>query len=210
MDRAALHRLAALVVQRARAPENLPQMKLSPPRAALGPEWLRADPCPVERGPSTVPWPLPSGFALRSRISDWSRICSSRPSIPVPFLAEISARGRSAELLEHHVVLQEVLLHLRHVGSREVDLVDRDDHRHARVAGVAVADRLRHDLVVGRHHQHDDVGDLRAARAHGGKGLMARGVEERDLAIARQGDVVRADVQGDASSLAGDDVGLRM
>jgi hypothetical protein len=27
-------------------------------------------------------------------------------------------------------------------------------------------DRLRHDAVVGRHHQDDDIGDLGAAGAH--------------------------------------------
>ena len=42
-------------------------------------------------------------------------------------------------------------------------------------------DRLRHDAVVGRDHQHDDVGDVGAAGAHGGEGLVAGRVEEGDL-----------------------------
>ena len=74
------------------------------------------------------------------------------------------------------------------VGAGLVDLVDRDDHRHARRLGVG--DRLlglRHDAVVGRHHQDDDVGHLGAAGAHGGEGLVARRVEEGDLLARRQG-----------------------
>ena len=104
--------------------------------------------------------------------------------MPVPFLAEISAREHvAAELLEHDVVLQQVLLDLLHVGRGQVDLVDRDDHRHAGVLGVADRlDRLRHDLVVGRDDQDDDVGDLGAAGAHGGERLVARRVEEGDRA----------------------------
>ena len=115
----------------------------------------------------------------------------------------------AAELLEHDAVLQQVLLDLLHVGRGQVDLVDRDDHRHAGVLGVADRlDRLRHDLVVGRDDQHDDVGHLRAAGAHGGERLVARRVEEGDVLAVRQRDVVRADVLRDAAGLAGDDVGL--
>ena len=108
--------------------------------------------------------------------------------MPVPFLAEISAESVvAAELLEHDVVLQEVLLDLLHVGGGQIDLVDGDDHRHAGVPGVADGlDRLRHDLVVGRDDEHHDVGDLRTAGTHGGEGLVARRVEEGDLLVARQ------------------------
>jgi len=47
-------------------------------------------------------------------------------------------------------------------------------------------DRLRLDAVVGRDHQDDDVGDLGAARAHGGERLVAGRVEEGDALIAAQ------------------------
>jgi hypothetical protein len=68
-------------------------------------------------------------------------------------------------------------------------------------------DRLGHDAVVGRDHQDDDVGDLGAARAHGREGLVTRGVEERD-GLAVPGDLVGADVLGDATGFTGDHVGL--
>ena len=66
--------------------------------------------------------------------------------------------------------------------------------------------RLRHDAVVGRHHQDDDVGHLGAAGAHGGERLVARRVEEGDLPAAHV-DRVGADVLGDAARLALGDVG---
>ena len=73
------------------------------------------------------------------------------------------------------------------VGGGLVDLVDGDDDRHARGLGVIDGfDRLRHDAVVGRNHQHDDVGHLGAAGAHGGECLVARRVEEGDrIAVGR-------------------------
>ena len=40
---------------------------------------------------------------------------------------------------------------------------------------------LRHDAVVGSDHQHDDVGDLGAARAHRGERGVAGRVDEGDL-----------------------------
>jgi hypothetical protein len=43
-------------------------------------------------------------------------------------------------------------------------------------------DRLRHDAVIGRHHQHDDVGDLGAAGTHRGERGVARRIDEGDLA----------------------------
>ena len=180
-----LHRLAALVEQRAHAAgvhaadevvADLERAVLHEHRGdrALARIELRFDrPCPSARR---------FGFALRSRISAWSRIWSSSSPTFVPFLAEISVRERvAAELLEHDAVLQQLLLHLPRVRLRQIDLVDRDDDRHAGVLGVRDRlDRLRHDRVVGGDDEHDDVGHLRAARAHRGERLVARRVEERD------------------------------
>ena len=68
-------------------------------------------------------------------------------------------------------------------------------------------DGLGHDAVVGSDHQDNDVGDLRAAGAHGGKRLMARGVDERDLAAVDH-DLGSTDVLGDAAGLAAPNVGV--
>ena len=94
------------------------------------------------------------------------------------------------------------------IGIFLVHLVDRDDDRHGRRLRVVEGlDGLRHDPVVGRDHQDDDVGDLGAARSHGGERLVTRCVDERDLTIASV-HLVGADVLGDAAELTRDHVGL--
>src|SRR6185503_12047002 len=71
----------------------------------------------------------------------------------------------------------------------------------------------RHHAVVGGDDDHDDVGDLGAAGAHAGEGLVARGIEEDDLAaeggrvFLGDADLVGADVLRDAAGFAGCDVG---
>ncbi len=98
-------------------------------------------------------------------------------------------------------------LHAVRVGVGLVDLVERDDDRHLRRLGVVDRfERLGHHAVVGGHHDHRDVGDPRAARAHRGERLVARGVEEDDAAVVLD-DLARADVLRDAAPLAGRHVG---
>ena len=87
--------------------------------------------------------------------------------------------------------------------ARLVDLVDRDDDRDVR--GTRVIDRLarlRHHAIIGRDDEHDDVGHLRAARAHHRERLVARRVEEHDVAAVADRHVIRADVLRDAAGLA--------
>ena len=72
-------------------------------------------------------------------------------------------------------------------------------------------DGLRHHAVIGGDHENRDVGELGTAGTHGGECLVARGVEERDLALLAfqiDGHLIGADALGDAAGLAGDDVGL--
>jgi hypothetical protein len=102
--------------------------------------------------------------------------------------------------------LEALRRHLRadtgRVGALLVDLVDRDEHRDLRRLGVVDGLLgLRLHAVVGRDHDDRDVGDARAAGAHGGERLVARGVEEGDR-LAALVDLVGADVLGDAAGLA--------
>src|SRR5581483_10570872 len=85
-----------------------------------------------------------------------------------------------------------------------VDLVDGDDDRHlGRPRVVDRLDGLRHHAVVRRDDEHRDVGDLGAACAHCGEGLVARRVDEHHGMAIRRLDLVGADPLRDASSLAG-------
>ena len=115
----------------------------------------------------------------------------------------------AAEGFDLHVVLQQFLRDAVGIGVGLVDLVDRDDDRRVRRLGVADRlDRLRHHAVVGGDDEHDDVGDLGAARAHRREGRVAGRVDEGDLLAAWRRHLIGADVLGDAAGFAGDDIGL--
>ena len=110
--------------------------------------------------------------------------------------------GLAAPFFRHQAELGELALDPLRLRVRLVDLVDRHDDRH--VCRLGVVDRflgLRHHAVVGRDHQHDDVGDLRAAGAHQRERRVARRVEEHDVPLV-DGDVIRADVLRDPAGFA--------
>ena len=121
----------------------------------------------------------------------------------------------AAPVVRHQPLVLQLLADLQRVGVRMVDLVDGHQDRDLGRPGVAERlEGLRHDAVVGGHDQHDDVGDVGAARAHGAERGVAGRVEEGDLrqlllALGmREGNGVGADVLGDAAGFAGGDVGL--
>ena len=95
------------------------------------------------------------------------------------------------------------------IGFGLVDLIDGDDDRSLGRLGMANRlDRLWHDAVIRRHNQHDDVRDLRAARAHGCEGRVSGGVDESDGLAAGRNDLVGADVLCDAARFASDYIGV--
>src|SRR5581483_6484925 len=74
----------------------------------------------------------------------------------------------AAVLLDHDVVLRQLLHHAVGVSAGEVDLVDGDDQGHA--GGLCVVDGLDglgHDPIVGGDDEDGNVGDLGATGAHG-------------------------------------------
>src|SRR6185437_2374700 len=106
------------------------------------------------------------------------------------------------------LVLQQIGAHAVRLGVGFVDLVDGDDDRNlGRLGVVDRFHRLRHDAVVGGDHQHDDVGDLGAARAHGGEGGVAGRVDEGNLGARGGSDLIGADVLGNAAGFAFRDLG---
>ncbi len=123
--------------------------------------------------------------------------------------------ARSGPLLGNQTAIGELLFHPLDIGLGFIDLVYGHDDRN--IGGLGVIDgldRLRHHAVVGGHHDHYNIGDLGAAGAHARKCLVTRRIQEDDLATVRRraffGELhlVGADVLGNASSLAGNHVGL--
>src|SRR3546814_1333624 len=107
------------------------------------------------------------------RISDWSSdVCSS--DLP-------------AHVLDHYLMLQQALTHPLRIGVFLVDLVDGNDHGHARSLGmIDRLNRLRHQPVTGGHHQNDDIRHIGATRAHFGEGLVPRRIKEgEDVVVLR-------------------------
>ena len=68
--------------------------------------------------------------------------------------------------------------------------------------------RLGHHVVIGSNDDDGDVGHLGTTGTHGCERLVARGVEECDLAAILQFHLVSTDVLGDATSLAGNHIGV--
>jgi hypothetical protein len=63
-----------------------------------------------------------------------------------------------------------------------INFIYGDENRNLRGLRVAQRfERLRHDAVVRRDDEHDDVRDVRAARAHGAERRVAGRVEKSDL-----------------------------
>ena len=86
-------------------------------------------------------------------------------------------------LFGNQAAVGELLLHALGVGFGLVDLVDGHNDGHIGGPGMINGlEGLRHDAVVGRHHDHHDIRDLGAARPHAREGLVTRSVEEDDLA----------------------------
>ena len=93
------------------------------------------------------------------------------------------------------------------VGPRQIDFVNGDHDGDFGGLGVLESfEGLRFDAVIGRHDENDNVRHGGATGAHGGEGLVAGGVEERDALVAAFHGV-GPDVLGDASGLASGDLG---
>ena len=115
----------------------------------------------------------------------------------------------TGHLFNDDLVLQQVRTDFVRVGFVFVDLVDRHDHRHlGRFRVVNRFDRLRHHSIIRRDHQNDDVGDLRTARPHRGKGRVARCIEEAQNLTVVGCDLIGTDVLRDTARFAGLNLGF--
>src|SRR5690625_4409235 len=109
----------------------------------------------------------------------------------------------TAPVLGNHVLGGELVGDPLGIGGVLVDFGDCHDQRHTGSTGVLDGFLgLRHDAVVGGHHQDDHVGRLGAAGTHGRKGGVTRSIQEGDGALGRI-HVVGADMLGNATRFAG-------
>ena len=94
---------------------------------------------------------------------------------------DVDEHGLAAVLLRHQTVLGELTTHPVRIGLGLVDLVDGHHDRHiGRLGMVECLNCLGHDAIIGRDHQHRDVGGLGTAGTHGRERLVTRGVDEGD------------------------------
>ena len=90
----------------------------------------------------------------------------------------------AAPLFGDDAVLRKFLTYALGVRAILIDLVHRNNNRHVcRFRVVDCLDGLRHNAVIGRNNQDDNVGDLRTAGTHCRKRLVTRGIDERNLMI---------------------------
>ena len=96
------------------------------------------------------------------------------------FLGRNFHKNRGAlPFLGHQAAGRQVLLDAVHIGAGQVNFID--GHDNGRSGGFGVLHGLYglgHNAVGGGHDQHHDIRGLCAARAHGGKGFVARGVQK--------------------------------
>ncbi len=112
----------------------------------------------------------------------------------------------AAPLLRNDFMLRQFVPDAFRIGILAVDLVNGNDQRNPGCLRVFDGfDSLRHDAVVRRNNEDDDVGGLCATGAHGRKRGMARCIEERDPALVGL-DRIGADMLGNTTRLAGRNV----
>ena len=121
----------------------------------------------------------------------------------------VHKNGVATPIVGDQSLVLQLLAHLHRIRVRMVALVD--GHQNRDLGGFRVTERfegLGHDAVVRRDDKHDDVRDIRAARAHRTERRVAGRVQERDLRQfifafrMRHGNRVGADVLRDAAGLA--------
>src|SRR5262245_28544492 len=113
----------------------------------------------------------------------------------------------SSPILRSEPVLLQLFLHAIEVRAWKIHLVDsyHDLHMGRGLGVINRFSRLRHNAVVGRNHQHNDVSDVRATRSHGGECGVSRRVDKRDL-VAVVIDAIRADVLRNSAGFASCDL----
>ena len=127
----------------------------------------------------------------------------------------LDENGVAAPIVRHETFFLQLLADAQRVCVRMINFIDRDENRHFR--RLRVCERfqsLRHHAVVRGDDEHDDVRDVRAARAHGAERRVTGRVEKSDLRELlfafrmRHRNRVSADVLRDATGFTRRDIRL--
>ena len=198
-------------------PKTLPTTKLSPAcRVPFCTSTVATGPRPRSSlASSTVPRRRTIGHRLQVlQVGNQADHFHQQVEVGLLLGRDVDEHRAAAPVFGHQAAIGELLLDPVGQGIGLVDLVDGHDDRHVRRLGVVDGfQRLRHHAVIGGNHQHHDVGDLRSAGTHAGERLVARRIEEHDLAAEGRrvlvGDrhLVGADVLRDAAGFAFGDAG---
>ena len=116
--------------------------------------------------------------------------------------------GLAAPLFGNDVILGQLLLDTLGVGAHHVHLVDGNHQGNTGCFGVVDGlNGLRHNAVVRCNHKNGNIGDHGATGTHGGKGFMARSIQEGNgTAVDING--ISTDMLGNAAGFAGGNVGI--
>ena len=87
----------------------------------------------------------------------------------------------AAHILGNDFLAQKFIFHPRCIGLRLVHFINRHNHRGlSRFGVINRLNGLRHHPVITGNHQNNNIRHFGTARAHGGKGGMARRVNKSD------------------------------
>ena len=115
----------------------------------------------------------------------------------------------TAPLFNEEVHVGQLFLDFVGIGCGFINLVDGEYNGYTSSHGVVDGFLgLGHHVVIGSHNDDSNVGHLGTTGTHGGEGLVTRCIQEGDDTSVFERHVVCADVLGDTSGLARDDVGL--
>ena len=120
----------------------------------------------------------------------------------------LNKKSVAAPLLGKQAVVTQFLAHFFGIGLGLVDLVDGHNNRNLGGAGMIYRlYGLGSGPLFGGNDKNDDIGNLRAAGAHGRECFVARGVDKSDFP-ARSGDLIGADMLGNTAFFPVGDAGI--
>ncbi len=99
-------------------------------------------------------------------------------------------------------MLQQRRFDLHRIRTRQVNFINSDHNRHFRSLRMADSFHcLRHNTVIGSHHQNNDIGYFSTTGTHFGKCHVSRGINESNFIAVRRENLISTDVLGNTAGL---------